>query len=142
MTAHQANFNKFLGTTSVTVAVPVAAPRPTTSSLCSIGFKRDARRPSRVDNEAKACLDEIALDLQKSSDTKLALVGNAGHDEKGGIKLASERAINTKTYLVKEKGIDPSRINLYTGSQDEKTVSSTLIPVEDTFDTTGSTPVE
>jgi opacity protein-like surface antigen len=127
-----------LGTTLVTVAVPVAAPRPTTSSLCSIGFKRDARRPSRVDNEAKACLDEIALDLQKSSDTKLAIVGNAGHNEKG----ASARAVNTKTYLVKEKGIDPSRINLYTGSQDEKTVSSTLIPVEATFDATGATPVE
>ena len=46
------------------------------SSLCSVSFERDAKRPTRVDNEAKACLDDVALGLQRSSDAKLALVGN------------------------------------------------------------------
>jgi outer membrane protein OmpA-like peptidoglycan-associated protein len=95
-----------------------------------------------VDNEGKACLDGIALNLQQSSDAKLAIVGNAGSQEKGGIKLATERAVNTRTYLVSEKGIDSARIAVYTGSQDGKIVSTTLIPAGATFDSTGDTPVQ
>ncbi|MDR3750674.1 MAG: hypothetical protein P4K94_04230 [Terracidiphilus sp.] len=129
-------------TTMVTVTVPAIAAVPQTSNLCSIQFDRDARRPNRVDNEAKACLDEVALSLQSNSDAKVALVGNASNGEKDGKKLASERATNTKAYLVSEKGIDASRIDVYTGSQDGKTVSTTLIPTGATFDTTGVTPVE
>jgi outer membrane protein OmpA-like peptidoglycan-associated protein len=95
-----------------------------------------------VDNEGKACLDEVALNLQRSSDAKLALVGNAASEERGGKKLATERAVNTKAYLVNEKGIDSSRIAVYTGSQNGKIVSTTLIPSSATFDTTGDTPVD
>jgi outer membrane protein OmpA-like peptidoglycan-associated protein len=129
-------------TTMVMVTVPAIAAAPLTSSLCSIQFDRDARRPNRVDNEAKACLDEVALSLQSNTDAKVALVGNAASGEKDGKKLASERAANTKAYLVSEKGIDASRIDVFTGSQDGKTVSTTLIPPGATFDTTGVTPVE
>jgi hypothetical protein len=127
---------------SVMVTVPVAAPKPVTSALCSVSFDRDPRRPSRVDNEGKACLDEIALDLQRSSDAQLAIVGNAASGERGLKKLATERAVNTKAYLVSEKGIDSSRIAIYTGSQDGKTVSTTLIPAGATFDATGDVPVD
>jgi len=129
------------GTTSVAVSVPVVAPKPMTSALCPVQFERDARRPARVDNEAKACLDEIALNLQRNSDAKIALVGNASNGEKGGKKLASERAVNTKAYLVSEKGIDASRITVYSGTQDAKTVSTTLIPSGATLDASGDTPV-
>ena len=52
--------------TSVTILAPYVAPIPHTQTLCSIAFDKDKKRPSRVDNEAKACLDEVALDLQKS----------------------------------------------------------------------------
>jgi len=128
-------------TTEVTVAAPVAAPKPLTSELCAIHFDRDVRRPGRVDNEAKACLDEIALNLQRNSDAQLAIVGNAAGHEIGGNKLATQRAINTKAYLVSEKGIDPARISAYTGSQDGKIASTTLIPAGATFDSTGDTPV-
>jgi len=95
-----------------------------------------------VDNEAKACLDDIALNMQRSSDAKLAVVGNAASTEKTGSKTAASRAVNTKDYLVTEKGIDASRISVYTGSQDGKTVNSTLIPTGATFDQTGLTPVD
>jgi outer membrane protein OmpA-like peptidoglycan-associated protein len=128
--------------TSVTIAAPAAAPSPSVSELCSIQFERDTRRPSRVDNEAKACLDQVALSLQRSSDAKLAIIGNASSAEKARSKLASERAINAKAYLVNEKGIDSSRITVYTGLQDGKVVSSVLIPAGATFDTTGNTPVQ
>jgi outer membrane protein OmpA-like peptidoglycan-associated protein len=128
-------------TTSVMVEIPVAAPKPQTSGLCAVHFDRDARRPVRVDNEAKACLDEVALNLQSNSDATLALVGNAAGGEKDSAKLAAERAANTKAYLVGEKGIDASRITVYTGSEDGKVVSTTLIPAGATFDATGDTAV-
>jgi opacity protein-like surface antigen len=130
------------GTTSVTVVVPAPAPLPTTSGMCSISFERDTRRPSRVDNEAKACLDQIALTLQQSTDAKLAIIGEAGSKENGGRKLAAERAANAKAYLVKDKGVDSSRIAVYAGSQDGKAATITLIPAGARFDTTGESPVE
>lgn len=129
-------------TTSVMVVVPAPAPMPTTSGLCTISFERDTRRPSRVDNEAKACLDQIALTLLQRTDAKLAIVGEAGSQEKGGSKLAAERAANAKAYLVREKGVDSSRIAAYASSQDGKAVTTTLIPAGATFDSTGETPVE
>jgi outer membrane protein OmpA-like peptidoglycan-associated protein len=128
------------GTTSVMVAAPVVMAKPQTSELCLVHFDRDVRRPSRVDNEAKACLDEIALNLQRNSDAQLAIVGNAASGERDGKKLANERAANSKAYLVSEKGIDSTRITVYSGSQDGKIVSATLIPAGATFDSTGDTP--
>ena len=95
-----------------------------------------------MDNEAKACLDDIALNMQRSSDAKLAVVGNAASTEKAGSKAAASRAVNAKDYLVTEKGIDASRISVYTGSQDGQTVSSTLIPTGATLDQTGLTAVD
>jgi hypothetical protein len=135
-------------TTSVTVIAPPPPPpppAPVASSLCPVSFERDAVRPTRVDNEAKACLDDVALGLQRSSDAKLALVGNEDAKEQAAeakeakrtAKLkhhvakpsdAAERAVNTKEYLVTDKGIDPSRILVYTGTDDGKTVTTTLIP--------------
>jgi hypothetical protein len=123
-------------TTSVTVIAPPPPPpppAPMASSLCSVSFERDKVRPTRVDNEAKACLDDVALSLQRSADAKLALVGNADGKEtsmKGKHKpnFAAERAVNTKDYLVTEKGIDASRIMVYTGTDDAQTVTTSLIP--------------
>jgi hypothetical protein len=134
--------NTASSSTNVTVAAPVAAEKPAVSELCSIHFDRDARRPSRVDNEAKACLDEVALNLQKNSDATLAIVGNAGSKERGSKGLASQRGVNAKAYLVGEKGIDASRIVVYTGKQDGKTVSTALIPSGATFDSAGDTPIQ
>jgi hypothetical protein len=136
-------------TTTVTVNAPPPPPAPTTSALCSVSFERDTKRPARVDNEGKACLDDVALKLQSASDAKLAVVGNADSKEKTPpkgrrkmIDFAGERAVNAKDYLVTEKGIDASRITTYTGSDDGKTVTTTLIPAGATLSSTGLTPVD
>jgi len=138
-------------TTTVTVNAPPPPPAPETSALCSVSFERDAKRPTRVDNEAKACLDDIALKMQSASDAKLAVVGNATTDETTpsgrkkvavGTTYAAERAVNTKDYLVTEKGIDASRISVYTGSDNGKTVTTTMIPTGATLNTSGLTPVD
>ena len=129
--------------TTVTVVAPATiAPSPQTTSLCSISFDRDARRPTRVDNEGKACLDDLALNLQRSTDAKLYVVGNAASSEKNGPKLAAERAVNTKAYLVGEKGIDASRVMVFTGTQDAKSVADTLVPAGASTSSMQVTPVD
>jgi hypothetical protein len=130
---------------------PPPAVSPQTSQLCQIGFDNDPRRPVRVDNEAKACLDAIAISMNDPL-AKLAIVGNSAvkpekttagqaYAQKAAQKAAEERAINEKEYLVKEKGVDGSRISLYTGTTGTNVDTNTLIPSGATLDTTGLTPV-
>jgi len=138
----------------VTIAAPYVAPNPHAQALCSITFSKDKKRPARVDNEAKACLDEVALDLQKQSDAKVVVVGNSDAKEKAAaakknkhakvVNLAAERAVNTKSYLVTEKGIDASRISVATGTTDSQKVEDYLVPSGATFtdDVTGTTSVD
>jgi hypothetical protein len=134
-------------TAAATVPVTLLAPRPSpivpvaTSNLCTMNFARDHVRPARVNNEAKACLDEIALDMERNSTARLALVGSAALLEHHRDRLAADRATHARAYLVTEKGIDPSRIDIYTSTTDAKAVSSTLIPAGATLDTTGLMPV-
>jgi len=47
-----------------------------------------------------------------------------------------------KAYLVDDKGIDSSRIAVYTGSQNGKTTSATLVPAGAALDTTGVTALD
>jgi hypothetical protein len=138
--------------TTVTITAPYVAPVPHTQALCSISFSKDEKRPTRVDNEAKACLDQVALDLQNSADAKAVVVGESTAKEKEPKKgkhamqvdVAGERAVNTKEYLVTEKGIDPSRVSVATGTTDGQTVEDYLVPAGATFtvDVTGTTPVD
>jgi len=140
--------------TSVTIEAPYVPPAPHAQALCSINFDKDKRRPTRVDNEAKACLDEVALDLQRQSDAKAVVVGNSTTKEKTLPRhhrrnakvadLAGQRAVNTKEYLVQEKGIDPSRVSVATGTADSKTVENYLVPAGADFssDVHGTTPVD
>ena len=121
-------------TTDVTINAPPPPPAPKTETLCSISFGRDKRRPVRVDNEAKACLDDVALNLQRSADAKAVLVGSSAPNERHADTRAAERAVNTKAYLVNEKEIDPSRIDVRTGNAGSDTVQNYLVPSGATFD--------
>jgi outer membrane protein OmpA-like peptidoglycan-associated protein len=133
--------------TSVTIAPPALAQAAHSQALCSITFDNDPQRPARVDNKAKGCLDEVALSLQKQSDAKVVLVGEASAKEREsrrhGENLAAERAKNTRAYLVNDKGIDASRINVTTGSKNEQQVDNYLVPAGASFnaDVQGTTPV-
>jgi hypothetical protein len=138
--------------TTVTIAAPYVAPAPHTQTLCSIGFSNDPKRPTRVDNEAKACLDQVALDLSSQADAKVVVVGESTAAERTPKKgrharvedFAALRAVNTKQYLVTEKGIDASRIAVATGSSDGQTAEDYLVPSGATFtgDVQGTTPVD
>ncbi|MGA2349655.1 MAG: hypothetical protein ABSF70_04405 [Terracidiphilus sp.] len=146
--------------TSVTITAPYVPPVPHTQALASINFDREPKRPDRVDNEAKAILDEIALDLQQQPDAKLVVVGQANAKEQAQtakeqkfaakhkhakvVDQAAERAVDVKDYLVTEKGIDASRISAATGTADERKADNYLVPAGANFtaDVSGTTPVD
>jgi len=146
--------------TTVNIVQPPAPPKPVTQALCSISFTTDKRRPMRVDNEAKACLDQVAIDLQQQPDAKVVVVGESDQHEKDITAreekyaehhhharveyFAAQRAVNTKGYLVTEKGIDPSRITAVTNDTDGQQVLDYLVPAGADFNTDvpGTTPVD
>ncbi len=117
--------------TSVTITAPPPPVAPQPSNLCSVSFERDRKRPVRVDNEAKGCLDEIALTLNRESSSKLVIVGRHSADETPD--AAAQRTLNVEQYLTDEKGIDPSRIELRTSGEPGRTVDNILVPAGATF---------
>ena len=147
-------------TTDLTILPRPVPPVQHTQALCSISFSKDKVRPSRLDNEAKACLDEVTLNLAKQPDAKIVLVGEANAPEKEksmwqakrALKnkrihardLATERAVNAKDYLVKEKGIDAARIAVATSPAEAQKVENYLVPAGASFatDVQGTTPVK
>jgi hypothetical protein len=122
--------------TQVTLTVPPTPIVAETQDLCHISFERDHRRPVRVDNEAKGCLDDIALTMQQQADAKLVIVGNSSANEHA--EAGAERALNARQYLVQEKGIDSSRIEVRAGSMPGRFVNNTLVPAGAHFDGSNS----
>jgi opacity protein-like surface antigen len=126
-------------TTNVSVNAPPVSAAPQPSNLCAISFERDRKRPVRVDNEAKACLDDIALQMQRASEGKLVIVGNYSNGETP--KMAADRAINERRYLTEEKGIDAARIEPRVGSAIGRTTTNTFVPSGATYNQGDSTAI-
>ena len=91
-----------------------------------------------MDNEAKGILDDVALRMQRDPDAKAVIVGDVDPDERGGVRLAQQRAVNTKGYLTSEKGIDPSRIEVRSGTAGGKRAEIYLVPAGATFNVEGA----
>ncbi|MBZ5646990.1 MAG: outer membrane beta-barrel protein [Acidobacteriia bacterium] len=106
------------------------------SKLNECGYTNKAK-PARVDNACKAALDDYALRLQRDPDAKGVVVGNRGATEKAK-NVAGQRAANVKDYMVKEKGIDPARIETRTGSADAMSTEQWVVPAGATFSEAGT----
>lgn len=146
--------------TTVTILAPPPPPQPHASALCSLSFSTDLKRPTRVDNEAKACLDQVALTLKQQADAKAVIVGEENSKEQATTakeqalaakhrrvkveEFAAQRAVNAKDYLVTDQGIDPSRISVATGTTGGQTAEDYLVPAGANFssDVSGTTPVD
>jgi hypothetical protein len=116
------------GTCTSTVTVEAPPPPPQCSARTPIQFiQRPHQRyiPWRVDNEAKAILDDDASALKNDPNAKLVIVGYADGEppvyvgrgkNRQQMDLAAQRAVNAKAYLVQQQGIDPSRIEVRKGT--------------------------
>ena len=117
------------GTGTCAVEVNVAPPVTARTPIEFITRPHQRYVPWRVDNVAKAILDDDASALKNDPGAKLVIVGYADDEKppmvgKGKkaepMNLAAQRAVNAKAYLVAPppdgQGIDPGRIEVRTGA--------------------------
>ena len=125
--------------TTVTVEAPPPPPPPPpqASKINQIEFP-NKEKPWRVDNTAKAVLDDVALRLQREPDARLVVVGSQDPTEKRK-NLDAERAVDSKFYLTNDKGIDPNRIECRSGGTAGKVAEFWIVPAGATYP--GSEPV-
>ena len=146
------------GTGTCTLNVEVPPPPPQVSARTPIQFiKRPNQKdiPWRVDNEAKAILDDDASALKNDPNAKLVIVGYAD-GEKGPMEgkgkkrhamdLAAQRAVNAKAYLVQQQGVDPGRIEVRKGTGKDHVANIFWVPQGADINTApllqGTTPVD
>jgi len=98
---------------STNVDVQAPAPPPQAVKVGTCGYRTAGA--SRVDNECKRILDDVALRLKNEPNAKLVVVGFADKKETKAEKLALLRADLARKYLG-EKGIDASRVTTRTGA--------------------------
>ncbi|GAC1431296.1 MAG: hypothetical protein NVS1B11_12380 [Terriglobales bacterium] len=132
-------------TTQVTVQAPAPPPPPPpqASKLSECDYP-NPQKPWRVDNTCKAVLDGVAQNLQQNAENKIVIVGNAEPTEKRK-NLSGERAVNAKAYLTggeAKQGIDPSRIEVRTGSAGTKTAEFWVVPAGANFTGEGTNAVD
>jgi outer membrane protein OmpA-like peptidoglycan-associated protein len=97
------------GTAESRCTINVQAPQPKLEAITctSGGFPNNLARLNNVD---KACLDDVASRLKQDPRSRVIIVGHADSHERYPEVIGRKRAEAVKTYLVKERGIDESRI--------------------------------
>ena len=135
VTATATDARNLTGSGTCTVNVEVPTP-PTCSKINSIDFP-DLKRPWRVDNTAKAILDDVASRLKADPNAKIVIIGYADGEKppmegtgkkRHPMDLAAQRAVNAKAYLVQEQQIDASRIEVRTGTGKQKIADIIWVP--------------
>jgi outer membrane protein OmpA-like peptidoglycan-associated protein len=136
VTASATDARNLTGSGTCTVTVEVPPPPPQCSKINSIQFP-DKKRPWRVDNTAKAILDDVASRLKSDPNAKIAIVGYADGEKapmvgtgkkRHPMDLAAQRAVNAKAYLVQQQGIDPSRVDVRSGTGQSQTADIVWVP--------------
>ena len=94
-------------TSTCSVRIREAERRPEAITCTSGGFPRNLARLNNVD---KACLDDVASRLRQDPRSRVIIIGHADSGERYPEVIARRRAEAVKDYLVKEKGIEESRI--------------------------------
>lgn len=123
-----------------------APPAPVTESLVSTCNFNNTKSPSRVDNECKANLDDVAVRMQKDPGGRLVFVGSADSDEEAAIpQLGAIRAVNAKEYLAAGEGqqqADASRIEVRSGPTGERKVDLFWVPSNGNFTVANTNAVD
>ena len=136
VTASATDARNLTGSGTCTVTVEAPPPMPMCSKINSIQFP-DKKRPWRVDNTAKAILDDVASRLKQDPNAKITIVGYADGEKapmegtgkkRHKMDLAAQRAVNAKAYLVQQQGIDPSRVGVRTGTGQSEVADIVWVP--------------
>ena len=90
-----------------TVRTPAVKAPPAAVTCVAGGFPRNLARLTNVD---KACLDDVATRLRQDPRSRVIVIGHADSGERFPEVVARQRAEAVKDYLVRERGIEESRI--------------------------------
>jgi len=124
------------GQCTTMVGIENPPPPPACSKANSIQFP-DVKRPWRVDNTAKAILDDVENRLKSDPNAKIAIIGYADGEKapmvgtgkhRHPMNLAAQRAVNAKGYLVQQQGIDPSRVEVRQGTGQQQVADIIWLP--------------
>ena len=114
--------------------VVTAPPEVISAGECKFNM---SNKPGRVDNECKAVLDEVALQVQRQPNGTVVVVGYTEEQETVKMtQLAGQRAVNVKYYLTSGEGgagIDASRIQVKAGTVKSKSAKIYIVPEGATF---------
>lgn len=91
------------------VRIPAPDRRPETITCESAGFPPNLARLNNVD---KACLDDVASRLRQDPRSRVIVIGHADTAERRPAVVARQRAEAAKTYLVRERGMEESRVSV------------------------------
>ena len=134
-------------------------PQPHVQALCSLSFDEGQDAPDPRGQRSQGLPGRCCSRSAEQADAKAVIVGEstprrrprpkeqkfaAKHKHAKVEDLPPQRAVNAKEYLVTEKGIDPSRVSVATGTTDGQTVEDYLVPAGANFsaDVQGTTPVD
>ena len=140
----------------VMVTVPPPPPPPPAREYGEgLDFAKDKRRPTRIDNVAKGLLDRYADALASDPEATGVVVGYDSATERVprrhrthqkrpvAPQYAALRAVNSKAYLVEQKGIDPKRIEVRTVKDGAETKALLwIVPRGASLDVTNSSGVD
>ncbi len=115
------------GTASANCSVRVEAPqaKPEAITCTSGGFPRNL---SRLNNVDKACLDDVASRLRQDPRSRVVIIGYADSQERHPEVIGRTRAEAIKSYLVKERGVDESRVSVRTAGATKLLDTGTSAP--------------
>jgi hypothetical protein len=125
--------------TTCSAAVNVLPPVVVVKEVSEVGECKFnmSQKPGRVDNECKAVLDSVALQIQREPNNTFVVVGYTDDQETVTMKqLAGQRAVNVKYYLTQGEGgaaVDPSRIQVKAGNVKSKSAKIYMVPAGATF---------
>ncbi len=86
-------------------------PKPEKKAPKLVEFVVPFKKGDRVDNIAKAILDDAAMEIKKYPNVKVSIVGHSDSDgsEDANMKIGMKRAENVKKYLVERHKIESDR---------------------------------
>ena len=120
--------------TALTVVTVHSLPPPPTPKIIALCVVPSRGVSEVLDQDAKNCLDIVALNLQRNPDAGAVLIAHTAPDERNISKQIAQRCVSARTYLVEQKNIDSARVDLRTSDAKGPSIQSYLVPAGANFD--------
>jgi len=112
ITVHVSDGHAHTTNADCTVTLRAPPPKPEAVSCLAGGFPKNL---SRLNNVDKACLDDVLQRLKSDPQAHVVVIGYADSHERAPDQVSQARAAAIQDYVVKEGGVDASRVTVRSG---------------------------